>query len=105
MAKKNQKIVRERDYKVLLRPIVTEKSSLVGEMGSVVTFEVAVNATKGAIREAVENIFDVEVLGVNVANYRGKLRRRGRQIGVTRASKKAYVTLGPGQAIDVVEGL
>ena len=104
-AKKNQKFVNNSDYSVLIKPIVTEKSSLVGEMGSTVTFEVASKATKDEIKQAVENIFDVEVLGVNTMNYRGKVKRRGRQIGMTRSFKKAYITLGPGQAIDLVEGL
>lgn len=105
MAKKNEKLVQSKDYNTLVRPIVTEKSSYVGEVGSVVTFEVARSAKKADIKAAVANIFDVEVLGVNTINYRGKLKRRGRQIGMTNSYKKAYVTLGPGQAIDVVEGL
>ncbi|MCB0331116.1 MAG: 50S ribosomal protein L23 [Bdellovibrionales bacterium] len=105
MAKKKKAEVKKKSYEVLVRPLVTEKTSLVSEMGSVVAFEVAPKASKGDIREAVQSIFDVEVLGVNTINCRGKLRRRGRQVGMTRSYKKAYVTLGPGQAIDVVEGL
>ncbi|NBW40133.1 50S ribosomal protein L23 [bacterium] len=105
MAKKSEKEVLSKHYNTLVRPIVTEKSSYVGEVGSVVTFEVARSATKQEIKEAVAGIFDVEVLGVNILNYRGKLKRRGRQVGMTNSYKKAYVTLGPGQAIDVVEGL
>lgn len=104
-AKKKQKIVNNKDYGILVKPIVTEKTSLVGEMGSTVAFEVAPKASKTDIKEAVENIFEVEVLGVRTMNYRGKPRRRGRSVGTTRGFKKAYVTLGPGQAIDLVEGL
>ncbi|MCI5064943.1 50S ribosomal protein L23 [bacterium] len=107
MAKGNQKGKQSTpaDYGVLLRPIITEKTAGMGEDGSIVAFEVAPQATKASIRTAVENIFEVEVLGIKTMNCRGKQKRRGAQAGMTRSRKKAYIHLGPGQAIDLVEGL
>lgn len=93
------------DYQVLIRPIVTEKSSFVGEDGSTVTFEVAKRSTKNEIRNAVQAIYGVEVGKIRTMNYLGKPRRRGAKTGRTRSYKKAYVTLAPGNEIDVVEGV
>jgi len=94
-----------RDYTVVLRPRITEKSSFVGGEGSVVVFEVARKASKEEIQKAIERIFSVDVEAVRTANYLGKVRRRGMDVGRTAAYKKAYITLKPGQTIDVVEGL
>jgi len=93
------------DFKVLRKPLVTEKTSLVGGDGSCVVFEVDRRSTKGDIRQAVERIFSVDVVAVRTANYIGKVKRRGSALGRTRRYKKAYVSLKAGQAIDVVEGL
>ncbi|MCB0319580.1 MAG: 50S ribosomal protein L23 [Bdellovibrionales bacterium] len=106
MAKKEVKEkATERDFGVLLRPLVTEKASLVGHSSSAVVFEVDRRATKDEVKGAVSRIFNVEVLKVRTINVIGKLKRRGREVGRTKAFKKAYVTLAPGQAIDVIEGL
>ena len=77
---------------IIIAPVITEKSS--GEMADgKYTFKVAVNATKTEIKKAVEELFEVKVTGVNVANYDGKLRRQRYQLGRTPAYKKAVVSI------------
>ncbi|RMG42788.1 MAG: 50S ribosomal protein L23 [Candidatus Dadabacteria bacterium] len=93
------------DYKVIQRPVITEKSSLAGEDGRTVVFKVARSATKTDIRRAIERAFKVEVVAVRTANYLGKLKRTTRSAGHRAAFKKAYVTLKEGHSIDIVEGL
>jgi large subunit ribosomal protein L23 len=93
------------DYDVLVKPVITEKSSIVGGDGSTVVFEVAPKASKDDVRRAVENIFDVQVTSVRTCNYMGKLKRTTSSIGRRAKFKKAYVSLLPGQSIDIVEGL
>lgn len=91
-------------YQVLHRPIVTEKTTLQGENGRY-TFEVERRATKQEIKEAVEEVFGVQVLVVNVMNMPGKSRRFGRHIRPPSPWKKATVTLAPGQRIEFFEGV
>lgn len=92
-------------YEIIKRPIDTEKTRSQTEDGKY-TFEVDRRANKHQIKEAVEEIFDVEVLSVNITNLPAKKGRYGRRI-VTRkpAWKKAIVTLAPGERIDVFEGV
>jgi large subunit ribosomal protein L23 len=82
-------------YKVIRRPIITEKGMGVKETQHTVVFEVAVGATKTEIKQAVQQIFKVKVEAVRTAIYHGKVRRRGRNEGQRRDWKKAYVKLGP----------
>lgn len=95
-------------YDVLRRPIITEKTNyLSGELHQFV-FEVTIDATKGMIKDAVETLFDVEVLRVNVINVAPKRSRRNlsRRLLVRRSGyKKAVVTLAPGDSIDIFEGV
>jgi large subunit ribosomal protein L23 len=95
-------------YDVLRRPIVTEKSNyLNGELHQYV-FEVATNATKAMIQDAVETLFDVEVVKVNVINVTPKRTRRARSRRVlirNKGYKKAIVTLAPEDTIDIFEGV
>jgi large subunit ribosomal protein L23 len=90
---------------VLLRPIVTERSTDAADARGAYTFIVAKDANKIEIRYAVEKIFDVKVADVRTMNYRGKTRRVGRSVGRRPSYKKAVVTLAEGQRIDVVEGV
>ncbi len=91
-------------YDVIRKPIITEKATLVGEANAFV-FEVAMDANKPQIKEAVENLFDVKVKAVNTTVTKGKTKRfRGRP-GVRSDVKKAYVTLEAGNTIDVSTGL
>ena len=91
-------------YDVIRKPIITEKSTMASENGAVV-FEVAIDANKPAIKDAVEALFDVKVKAVNTTITKGKTKRfRGRP-GVRKDVKKAYVTLEEGNTIDVSTGL
>ncbi|WP_390406508.1 50S ribosomal protein L23 [Lacticaseibacillus jixiensis] len=77
---------------IILRPIVTEQS-MADMDNKKYTFEVALHTEKGAVRRAVEEIFDVKVANVNIANVRGKKKRQGNFVGFTRKRRKAIVTL------------
>ena len=88
---------------MLRRPLITEKNTMLGELNKF-SFEVALGANKPMIRTAVETIFKVDVTDVNVSHVKGKLRRVGRNSGMTRKWKKAVVTLKPGQRIEVFGG-
>ena len=87
---------------VLVRPLITEKSTDLMEQGQY-AFEVLREANKIQIREAVEKTFKVKVKAVNTLNMPRKLRRRGRTIGSVPGWKKAVVTLQPGERIDIFE--
>jgi large subunit ribosomal protein L23 len=93
-------------YRVLIRPILTEKTDLQRDANQYV-FEVARKANKLQIKEAVEKIFDVEVEAVNTMVMKPKLRRMGRKSVVTHAAwKRAVVTLAPGERIqEFFEGI
>jgi len=91
-------------YSVIIRPVITEKATLQKERENKVTFVVAKDANKAGIKEAVEKLFNVKVLKVNVMNVRGK-RRRFRWIKGKRPDwKKAIVTLSPADKIEFFEG-
>jgi large subunit ribosomal protein L23 len=94
-------------YDILRRPIITEKTSFQSGKLNQYVFEVDRKATKTQIKEAVEALFDVDVLRVNVTNAPAKRsRRRNRRLLVRRPGyKKAIVTLKPGDTIDVFEGV
>jgi large subunit ribosomal protein L23 len=95
-------------YDVLRRPIVTEKSSYQSGDLNQYAFEVHQKATKAQIKEAVEALFEVSVVRVNVMNVPPKRTRRARsrRVLVRRTSmKKALVTLAAGQTIDVFQGV
>lgn len=90
---------------VLVRPLVTEKSTRLMSQANAYTFEVAPKATKVQIRQAVEQIFRVNVVDVRTMWVRGKKRRRGRYEGRRPDWKKAVVRLAEGQRIEIFEGL
>ncbi len=91
---------RERLATVLVAPHVTEKTALAMQNANQYAFRVRRDANKTEIKQAVEQMFDVKVAGVTVANEPGKTRRFGRTTGRTQDWKKAYVKLAAGQAID-----
>jgi large subunit ribosomal protein L23 len=91
-------------HEILRRPVITEKSTMLGEGGQYV-FEVAQTANKIEIKRAVEVIFKVNVEAVNVSHVRGKMRRMGRSTGMTASWKKAVVTLRQGQKIELFQGI
>jgi len=95
-------------YDILRRPLITEKTSFQSSNLNQFTFEVDSRANKSQIKEAVEAMFDVTVLRVNVINRPAKVARnlRNRRRQVRRGGyKKAIVTLKPGDRIDVFEGI
>jgi len=96
--------IEPRHYDVILSPVITEKATNASEQSKVV-FKVARTATKPAIKEAVEKLFDVKVKSVNTLVRKGKVKVfRGRK-GVQSDVKKAVVTLEEGQKIDITTGL
>ena len=91
-------------YEVLRRPVITEKSTELQAQGKY-AFEVARDANKPQIKQAVEKAFKVKVTAVNVVMVRGKERRVGRRPVLTQPWKKAVVTLQPGDKIELFEGV
>jgi large subunit ribosomal protein L23 len=91
-------------YEVLRRPLITEKNTELQTQGKY-AFEVAKEANKPQIKQAVEKAFSVIVTAVNVMNIHGEMRRVGRRQVLTRSWKKAIVTLQPGDKIELFEGV
>lgn len=91
-------------YDVIRKPIITEKSTMASEHNAVV-FEVAIDAPKPLIKEAVETLFNVKVKAVNTVVAKGKVKKFRGQTGKRKDVKKAYVTLEEGNTIDVATGL
>jgi large subunit ribosomal protein L23 len=90
--------------RVLIRPLMTEKTMRQKDELNTVAFRVQPDASKIEIRAAVEAVFNVKVADVRTANFEGKLKRMGRFQGRRADWKKAIVTLQPGHKIDLVEG-
>ena len=90
----------ERLMKVLLAPIVSEKSTRLADAHRQFAFKVMSDASKPEVRKAVELMFDVKVANVQMANVRGKTKRFGQSLGRRSDWKKAYVTLAEGHDID-----
>ncbi len=95
------------DYtRILLRPVVTEKATLLRETSSQIAFFVAPGANKIEIGRAVEEAFKVKVTDVNVVTVKPRKRvRQGRVKGRIAGYRKAYVTLAPGDKIEFFEGV
>jgi large subunit ribosomal protein L23 len=91
-------------YRTIVRPIVTEKTSAAYQARGEYAFEVASDATKPVIKEAIERLFGVHVTGVWTSNRRGKPRRVGQNVGRRPHWKKAVVKLREGDTIAVFEG-
>ncbi|MEE2881666.1 MAG: 50S ribosomal protein L23 [Chloroflexota bacterium] len=91
-------------YQVLLKPTITEKSTLLQE-SSIYTFQVDLKANKSQVKEAVEKNFDVTVRDVNITKLHGKRKRYGQRFKKMPDIKKAVVTLRPGDRINLIEGL
>ncbi len=91
-------------YAVLRRPLITEKNTMLQAQGKY-AFEIAKEANKPQVKQAVEKAFKVKVLAVNVMTVPGKTRRVGRRQVLTQSWKKAIVTLKPGDKIEFFEGV
>ena len=92
-------------YRIVKKPLVTEKSTVMLSEGNWVAFKVHLDANKIEIREAVQKIFSVSVLQVNTQIVRGKRKRFGRTMGQSKAWKKAIVQLKEGDKIEIFEGV
>ncbi len=93
-------MIKERLYQIILRPVVSEKSTLAADKHNQIVFQVLPDATKKEIREAVETLFEVKVSAVQVSNVKGKVKMMGRRKGKRSDWKKAYVSLQDGHDID-----
>lgn len=93
----------ERLYKVLVGPIVSEKSTMIADKNNQITFRVVKDATKKEVKDAVELLFKVQVDSVQVSNLKGKQKRFGRFEGRRSDVRKAYVCLKPGQDINFAQ--
>jgi large subunit ribosomal protein L23 len=92
-------------HEVIVRPLVTEKSTGQLERTGAYTFVVAKDANKVEIAQAIEKLFNVKVRDVRTMQYRGKERRLGRFIGRRPGWKKAIVKLREGDSIEIFEGV
>lgn len=92
--------IRERLYKVLLGPHISEKATIVADGNGQYVFKVASDATKPEIKQAVEALFEVKVMNVRTLNQKGKTKRSVRGLSKRKDTKKAYVRLAEGQEID-----
>jgi large subunit ribosomal protein L23 len=92
---------------IILRPIITEKTTMMQERENTVCFEVDRRANKIQVRKAVEELFDVRVEGVHIVNRKGKpVLRYGRTVNHRPATRKAYVQLAEGsKTLEFFEGI
>lgn len=91
----------ERLLKVILAPVVSEKSNMLAEKRNQMVFKVLKDATKTEIKAAIELLFKVEVASVTTTTTKGKTKRFGRTLGRRSDVKKAYVSLVAGQELDL----
>ncbi len=89
-------------HEIIVRPLITEKNTNL-MLFNKYSFEVLRSASKPEIKRSIEVLFNVSVEKVHTMNVRGKLKRRGREVGYTREWKKAIVTLVPGDRIEIFE--
>ena len=89
---------------VIIRPVVSEKTFVLAEVGKY-TFRVHEHAHKTQIRQAIEQLFDVHVVGVRTSSVKSKPKRRGQTEGRTRQWKKAIVQVRAGETIPIFRGL
>ena len=93
----------ERLMKVLCGPVITEKSTMIGEKHNQLGFVVVPDANKAEVKAAVELLFKVQVKSVQILNLKGKQKRFGRFMGKRNDVRKAYVTLAQGQEINFAQ--
>ena len=86
-------------YTTIRRPLITEKALITRETEGSLVFEVAIEATKTEVKQAVEKLFHVKVASIRTSNMEGKERRRGRFSGYNANWKKAYVRLKAGEKV------
>ena len=104
MAKTQTQAIDLKHYDIIVKPVITEKSTLVSEFNQVI-FKVARGASKPEIKAAVEALFSVKVLAVNTLIQKGKNKRWKGKPYMRSDEKKAVVTLAQGDRIDVTTGI
>jgi len=93
------------DYQIILRPVITEKATILKEEKGQYCFEVARYANKHEVKSAIERLFNVKVESVRLVNVQGKIKRLGRSLGKRKDRKKAFVELKQGEKpIEFFEG-
>ncbi len=102
--KKIKDVDLNKSYKIIVKPIVTEKATKLSEFNQVV-FEVSYATNKIEIKSAVEKLFSVKVKAVNIVNIKGKVKRFKGVLGKRNDIKKAIVTLEEGNTIDISAGV
>jgi len=102
--KKEKGVAMKRDYRVLVKPLITEKASHLGTENKYV-FAVAKNSNKIDIAKAIEEAYGIKPIKVNIINMEGKVKSRGRITGKRKDWKKAIVALPEGKTIQVYEGI
>lgn len=90
---------------IIIRPLITEKSTFLQESQRRYVFEVSRQSTKIEIKNAIEKAFNVNVIKVNTMNAKGKTKRFGPRPTVLKTWKKAIVQLAPGETITIFEGV
>ena len=101
--KKLHEVDLNKSYKIIRKPIVTEKATKLSEFNKVV-FEVSSKSNKNEIKSAVEKLFSVNVKAVNIINIKGKVKRFKGVLGKRNDIKKAVITLEEGNTIDISAG-
>ena len=101
MSAKTSNFDEGRLMQVLVAPIVSEKATMIADKTNAVTFKVLQDATKYEIKAAVQLMFKVDVQSVAVLNIKGKTKRFGKSVGRRDNIRKAYVTLQPGQELNL----
>ncbi len=92
-------------FNIIKKPVITEKATKLKEKENKYEFIVAKNATKGQIKQAIKELFDVDVEKIRTAILPGKLRSMGAHAGYRPDFKKAIVDIKKGQTIKIVEGV
>ena len=101
---KHKEVDLNKSYKIIRKPIVTEKATKLSEFNKVV-FEVASKSNKNEIKSAIEKLFSVKVKSVNIINTKGKVNRFKGVLGKRNDIKKAVITLVEGNTIDISAGV
>jgi len=96
----SSEINKERLYQIILKPVISEKTTIAADKHRQIVFQVLPDANKNEIKQAVEALFEVKVQNIQVTNVRGKSKRFGRTPGKRQNWKKAYVKLQEGHDID-----
>ena len=90
---------------VLIKPLLTEKSSVATEVANRYAFQVLLRANKNQIKSAVEKMFDVKVVNVRTSVTPGKVKRFGKNLKKSSSTKKAYVQIQEGQKLELFKGI